>query len=149
MSALSRARAASAMSSVRCASGGDAADPQARFYCGAFGNNRIDNGPVPRYRETAALPGFGIDELSGRRFVRQPLELVLPRALFDAAAVPDLHATWLRPARGARVDGLAQDPLMPGPRAARLVQRVSVTFCRPGGRSGSRPRARDSASTIR
>jgi len=96
------------------ASGGDAADPQARFYFGAFGNNRIDNGPVPRYRETAAMPGFEIDALSGRRFVRQQLELVLPRTLFDAAGTPDLHATWLRPA--LFVGGLWTDPDRPGAR---------------------------------
>ncbi|MBT9487670.1 MAG: hypothetical protein IV093_09195 [Rubrivivax sp.] len=79
------------------ASRGSADNPLANFYFGGFGNNRVDNGPVQRYREPGALPGFEIDAVSGRSFVRQQLDLLLPRVLFASAGVPDLHATWLRP----------------------------------------------------
>ena len=79
------------------ASRGAADNPLANFYFGGFGNNRVDNGPVQRYREPGALPGFEIDAVAGRSFVRQQIDLLLPRVLFTSAGVPDLHATWLRP----------------------------------------------------
>ena len=33
-------------------------DPAASFYFGAFGNNRVDNGNVKRYRAPGSMPGF-------------------------------------------------------------------------------------------
>jgi len=79
------------------ASHGERDNPLTHFYFGGFGNNRVDNGAVQRYREPASLPGFGIDAVSGRSFVRQQFELVLPRLLFDTVGTPDLNLTWLRP----------------------------------------------------
>lgn len=67
-----------------------------RRYFGAFGNNRVDDGPVQRYREPGSLPGFEIDAVSARSFVRQTLELNLPRVVFGAIGVPDLHLQSLR-----------------------------------------------------
>jgi hypothetical protein len=78
--------------------GGDDNNPSARFYFGSFGNNRVDNGPVQRYREDASMPGFEIDEISARRYVKQTIEWTLPPYVFEEAGVPSFHATWLRPA---------------------------------------------------
>ena len=52
---------------------------------------------MQRYREAASLPGFDIDAISGRSFVRQQVELALPRVLFDSVGKPDFNLTWLRP----------------------------------------------------
>ena len=45
---------------------GDRNNPVANFYFGGFGNNYVDDGVVKRYREYYSLPGFQIDEISGR-----------------------------------------------------------------------------------
>lgn len=79
------------------ASRGDDGNEMARFYFGAFGNNRVDNGAAQRYREAGSLPGFAVDAVSGRSFVRQQFELLLPRLLFDSVGTPDFNLTWLRP----------------------------------------------------
>jgi hypothetical protein len=79
-------------------SSGDAASTLANFYFGGFGNNRVDSGTVKRYREFYSMPGFEIDELSGRSFLRQMVELNLPPLVFESAGAPGFHATWLRPA---------------------------------------------------
>ena len=77
---------------------GKSEDPVARFYFGAFGNNYVDNGTVKRYREFGALPGFELDEVSGRRFAKQMLEWTLPPVIFESVGTPGFHLTWLRPA---------------------------------------------------
>ncbi|HWH82002.1 MAG TPA: hypothetical protein VNU71_07175 [Burkholderiaceae bacterium] len=73
-------------------------DPLANFYFGGFGNNRIDDGAVKRYREYESMPGFRINEIAGLSFVRQMVEWNLPPLIFESAGVPGFHATWLRPA---------------------------------------------------
>ncbi len=78
--------------------GGDRGNTLAPFYFGAFGNNRLDDGEVRRYRDYDSLPGFGIDEVSALSFVRESVELDLPPLVFASAGVPDLHLNWLRPA---------------------------------------------------
>ncbi|MFT3957205.1 MAG: hypothetical protein QM722_23345 [Piscinibacter sp.] len=83
----------------RSAAGGTAGTRDlaiSRHYFGAFGNNRVDDGPVQRYREPGSLPGFEIDAVSARSFVRQTLELNLPRVVFGAVGVPELHLQSLR-----------------------------------------------------
>jgi len=79
-------------------SGGDADNPVANFYFGAFGNNRVDSGEVKRYREPYSFPGFKIDDLSGRSYLRQMVELNLPPVVFESLGVADLHLQSLRPA---------------------------------------------------
>lgn len=79
------------------ASQGDRSNTLANFYFGGFGNNWVDNGRVQRYREPLSLPGFDIDAILGQSFLRQQIELQLPRLLFESVGVPDLHLTWLRP----------------------------------------------------
>jgi len=73
-------------------------DPVASFYFGAFGNNYVDNGNAKRYREVGAMPGFELDALAGRRFVKQMLEWTLPPHVFESVGTPGFHLNWLRPA---------------------------------------------------
>ncbi len=76
---------------------GDRNNTVANFYFGGFGNNDVDSGVVKRYREYWSLPGFGIDEIGGRRFAAdgrmEPAALCLR---IGRHAGP--HLTWLRPA---------------------------------------------------
>ena len=44
------------------------------------------------------MPGFEIDALGARRFIKQTLEWTLPPYVFETFGTPSLHATWLRPA---------------------------------------------------
>ncbi len=77
---------------------GDRADPFANFYFGGFGNNYVDNGEVKRYREFYSLPGFGLNEVGGKTFARQMVELNIPPYVFESAGTPGFYLTWLRPA---------------------------------------------------
>ncbi len=79
-----------------------------QYYFGAFGNNRVDDGAVRRYREPMSMPGFGIDAIAARSFVRQMVELNLPPAVFESAGSPDLHLQSLRSSVFAA--GLWADP---------------------------------------
>ena len=73
-------------------------DPVASFYFGGFGNNKVDNGAVKRYRDYGAMPGFALDAIAGRRFAKQMVEWTLPPAVFESLGTPGFHMTWLRPA---------------------------------------------------
>ena len=77
---------------------GKSDDPVASFYFGGFGNNYVDNGTVKRYREFGAMPGFELDDVAGRRFVKKTLEWTLPPMIFESVGTPDFHLTWARPA---------------------------------------------------
>ncbi|HEY2816166.1 MAG TPA: hypothetical protein VGK44_03415 [Casimicrobiaceae bacterium] len=77
---------------------GDRANPVASFYFGAFGNNYVDDGNVKRYREYYALPGFDIDQLTARSFVREMVEWNLPPIVFESAGSPGFYLNWIRPA---------------------------------------------------
>jgi hypothetical protein len=70
----------------------------ASFYFGGFGNNYVDDGEVKRYREYDSLPGFEIDELSGRNFGKSVLELNLPPLRFEEVGSPGFFLGWARPA---------------------------------------------------
>ena len=86
---------------LRSAAGGANGDRNsslANFYFGGFGNNYVDSGPVRRYREYYALPGFEIDEVSALNFVRQMVEWNMPPIVFESVGTPSFHLTWLRPA---------------------------------------------------
>jgi hypothetical protein len=69
-----------------------------RFYFGGYRNNYVDHQEVKRYREPFSLPGFRIDELSGRTFARSMLEWNLPPVRFSRAGTPDFYLSWARPA---------------------------------------------------
>ena len=73
-------------------------DRIAGFYFGAFGNNWVDNRAAARYRDYGAMPGFEIDEISARRFVRQMVEWTLPPVVFESLGMPAFHLSWMRPA---------------------------------------------------
>ncbi len=77
---------------------GDAADSTASFYFGGFGNNKVDNGVVKRYREFTSMPGFELNGIAGRRFAKQMIEWTLPPLVFESVGIPAFHLTWLRPA---------------------------------------------------
>ena len=80
------------------ASQGNRTNPLASFYLGGFGNNYVDARAVKRYREYYAFPGFGINEIAGRSFVRQMVEWNAPPVIFESVGVPALHLSWVRPA---------------------------------------------------
>jgi len=90
------------------ASNGDRDDPYANFYLGGFGNNYVDSRNEKRYREYYTFPGFGINEIGGKTFVRSMAELNLPPYIFENAGTPSAYLTWLRPAVFA--SGLVTDP---------------------------------------
>jgi len=77
---------------------GDRNNPILNYYFGGFGNNIVDDGVVKRYREYRSMPGFQIDEIAGRTFVKQTLEWNLPPVVFESLGKPSLHLQSLRPA---------------------------------------------------
>jgi hypothetical protein len=84
---------------VAGAARGDAGDPYANFFFGGFGNNYVDaDRPEQRYREYDSFPGFGINELRGRRFSRHLVEVNLPPYVFESAGTPAFHLAWMRTA---------------------------------------------------
>lgn len=93
---------------------GPRSNPLASFYFGGFGNNKVDEGSVKRYREHYAMPGFELNALAGRRFVKQMLEWNLPPLVFESLGTPDAHLQSLRTAVFAT--GLWADPAGGGAR---------------------------------
>ena len=77
---------------------GAASNPLTRFYFGGFGNNWVDDGAVKRYREQHAMPGFELNALDARRFVKQLFEWNLPPLVFEELGQPGFH---LQSARSA------------------------------------------------
>jgi hypothetical protein len=77
---------------------GDIDDPLANAYFGGFRNNYVDNGEAKRYRTLLSMPGFEIDALNGRSFVKGMLELNLPPIRFEALGSPGFYGSWIRPA---------------------------------------------------
>jgi hypothetical protein len=69
----------------------------ANYYFGGFGNNYVDDKSIKRYREYYSFPGFGINEISGLRFVKELVEVDPPPFVFESAGTPGLYLTWLRP----------------------------------------------------
>jgi hypothetical protein len=89
--------------------GGDSTDPLGAYYLGAFGNNYVDDKEVKRYREWDSFPGFGIDEIAARRFLKTLLEVNLPPIRFSNIGTPSLFLSSARPA--VFVGALALDPV--------------------------------------
>ncbi len=86
---------------LRNAAGGAFGEPNdefANFYFGGFGNNYVDRGSVKRYRDYYALPGFELNEVSGRNFHRAMLEWNLPPIRFERLGTPGFYVSWARPA---------------------------------------------------
>ena len=87
---------------------GERGDPFASFFFGGFGNNYVDSRNEKRYREWYAFPGFGLNEVGGRGFVKSMAELNLPPLVFESVGTPSAYLTWLRGAVFA--GGLVTDP---------------------------------------
>jgi hypothetical protein len=81
---------------VAGAASGDRKIAAANYYFGGFGNNYVDNGSIKRYREFYAMPGFDLNAIKGRNFVRQMVEVNLPPANFASLGTQVFHATWAR-----------------------------------------------------
>ena len=78
--------------------GGQHLSPLAAYYFGSFRNNYVDDRPVKRYRETESFPGFGIDEISARRFGKLTGEINLPPIRFAEVGTPAFYLSYIRPA---------------------------------------------------
>jgi len=68
------------------------------YYFGGFGNNYVDDGEVKRYRQFYSMPGFEIDAISARDFVKTVAEWNLPPLRFKSVGTPGLFLSWVRPA---------------------------------------------------
>ena len=78
--------------------GGDRLSPLAAYYFGSFRNNYVDDRPVKRYRATESFPGFGIDEISARRFGKLTGEINLPPIRFAEVGTPAFYLGYILPA---------------------------------------------------
>ncbi|HEX5651178.1 MAG TPA: hypothetical protein VFX69_16085 [Steroidobacteraceae bacterium] len=101
---------------------GDLDDPLANAYFGGFRNNYVDNGDAKRYRELLSMPGFEIDALNGRSFVKGMLEWNLPPIRFEKLGSPGFYGSWIRPA--VFTTGLVTNP----DSAGRRVEAYNVGF---------------------
>ena len=79
------------------AANGDYNTTVANFYFGGFGNNYVDDGTIQRYREYYSMPGFGLQEISALKFVKEMVEWEVPPVVFEDVGAPSFYLTWLRP----------------------------------------------------
>jgi hypothetical protein len=75
---------------------GEASDPFANFYFGAFGNNWIDKGNFSRYREYYSFPGVKIDQIGANNFVKSLAEWDLTPLHFRDLGHTTLYCNWAR-----------------------------------------------------
>lgn len=68
------------------------------YYFGGFGNNYVDDGYVKRYRKYYSMPGFEIDAISAKNFVKSVAEWNLPPIRFESVGSPGFFLSWVRPA---------------------------------------------------
>jgi len=87
---------------------GDRLNTLTNYYFGGFGNNYVDDGEVKRYREYDSMPGFEIDAISARDFVKSVAEWNLPPIRFESVGTPGFFLSWIRPAIFAAA--LVSDP---------------------------------------
>jgi hypothetical protein len=78
------------------------------FYFGSFRNNYVDDGDVKRYREYDSFPGFDIDAISARSYLKGVGEWNLPPVRFSDLGTASFFLSSVRPALFAGV--LAADP---------------------------------------
>jgi len=79
-------------------SSGERSNDLVNAYFGGFGNNWVDRGDAKRYREVFSMPGFEIDALGGKAFVKSMIEWNLPPLRFESVGTPALYLRWARPA---------------------------------------------------
>jgi hypothetical protein len=75
---------------------GDATDPFANFYFGAFGNNWIDKGDFSRYRYYYSFPGFQIDQIGAQSFAKSLAEWDVTPLHFKDFGTTKLYSNWAR-----------------------------------------------------
>ena len=75
---------------------GDAADPFANFYFGAFGNNWVDKRDFSRYRQYYSFPGVHINQLNGNNFAKSLVEWDLTPLHFRDLGSTKLYSNWAR-----------------------------------------------------
>jgi hypothetical protein len=75
---------------------GEAADPFANFYFGAFGNNWVDKGDFSRYREYYSFPGAHLNQLAANSFVKSIAEWDLPPLRFRDLGTTAFYFNWAR-----------------------------------------------------
>lgn len=75
---------------------GNASDPFANFYFGAFGNNWVDKGDFSRYREYYSFPGVAIDQIGAKSFAKSLAEWDLPPVHFRDLGSTKLYCNWGR-----------------------------------------------------
>jgi hypothetical protein len=80
----------------------------AYFFFGAFGNNYVDDRAIKRYRDYDSFPGFSIDALDGRSFLKTTEEFNLPPVRFDDVGNAAFFLKSMRPALFAGI--LQTDP---------------------------------------
>lgn len=78
------------------AAAGNANDPFANFYFGAFGNNWVDKGDFSRYREYYSFPGTKIDEIGAKNFAKSLAEWDLTPLHFRNLGTTKLYSNWAR-----------------------------------------------------
>ena len=78
------------------ASGGSPGNALDYYYFGSFGNNYVDDGEIKRYRDFDSFPGFAIDEVSARNFLKSVLEFNLPPIRFDDVGSPAFYLSSAR-----------------------------------------------------
>lgn len=71
-------------------------NPFSNFYFGGFGNNYIDHLSAHRYRETESLPGFKINEIGGKNFIKAVSELNLAAVRFRKLGFLSFYSTYFR-----------------------------------------------------
>ena len=78
--------------------GGQRENPLAAYYFGSFRNNYVDDRSEKRYREMESFPGFEIDEIAARRFVKTTGEINLPPIRFAEVGTAAFYLSHVRPA---------------------------------------------------
>lgn len=78
--------------------GGDKTSALRDFYFGAFRNNFVDDRDEKRYREYDSFPGYRIDAIAARSFVKSLAELNLPPVRFEDIGTPGFYLSWARTA---------------------------------------------------
>ncbi|WP_109488658.1 SMP-30/gluconolactonase/LRE family protein [Occallatibacter savannae] len=75
---------------------GNAADPFANFYFGAFGNNWVDKRDFSRYRQYYSFPGVHIDQIGANNFAKSLVEWDLTPLHFRNLGSTKLYSNWAR-----------------------------------------------------
>ena len=94
--------------------GGNKTNALDYFFFGAFGNNYVDDREVKRYRDSGSFPGFAIDQISARAYLKSTEEFNFPPIRFDDVGSAAFFLKSVRPAIFAGV--LQTDPGTPDAR---------------------------------